>query len=566
MKISIKFFVLVFCIHFLNQAQAQELKINQIEETELSKSSKSGRYAGTFTNGNNFKVLYLTSTKKEGIQIDQYDFDTSLKFSAMEGVFVNDSDASKEFVWYIPKEKINTIVPDNKEFIKATSAFGGGMKMYLGYYKKSYYLNIYTGMTFVEEKKLKPKTGDIWRILPSGFKTLTQVEAISTDAGFAREQEKYGNPLIAPADTPILAAGVITEKIKTKGPWKSHGNRIAVLAIDGANFDATKYNIYPLPYSAMVMGAGLGQSDNLCSLFAPLNAPSTVKELQHFRWKEQKDQFTLMRFSDNYELVDSITYTSDLLWGSFHILNGNGSTVIIGLGKASYDGWARNANGIMLKKVEDIQISQFIDGELIFSKTYTKDLLESKIVVPEGEKVKSVFGQPHKEYFKEIIPLANGDSFVLAQSGFGTYALQISPSGELTAYYRIPRVNNKGKSGLYNYQINIKGNEIYLVLNEQLFEFSNDTQIETSTTRLANSAGSFTTTTVKKLNEVFLQSHVIKINTKTHKMSNRVIMDGEIFYTIGSYPAIFTENAIYFTGRDKGPKGKKIFLAKIDFE
>ena len=47
-------------------------------------------------------------------------------------------------------------------------------------------------------------------------------------------------------------------------------------------------------------------------------------------------------------------------------------------------------------------------------------------------------------------------------------------------------------------------------------------------------------------------------------MSNALVMDGKDFFTMGSYPALFTEDAIYFTGREKAPKGKKIFVAKIE--
>jgi len=111
---------------------------------------------------------------------------------------------------------------------------------------------------------------------------------------------------------------------------------------------------------------------------------------------------------------------------------------------------------------------------------------------------------------------------------------------------------------MYDYQLHMKGDNIYLVLNEQPYEFSNDTKVTVST------AGSVRTTTATKLNQVFLQSQVVRIDTKTMEMSNRLIMNGKEFYTLGSFPAIFTDNAIYFTGRDKGPKGKKVFLARID--
>ncbi len=554
--------LVVMNFFFLFSLIAQELKISQESSTELTKTSKSGRYAGTYLKDGKLRVLYLTSSKDDGVQLEQYDFDQSLNFNEVSDRFVTPDDATNEFVWYMPWSKVQKVAPDSQKFLQAAAAFGGGMKIKLGYMQKNYYLNIYKEMSFVEEKALKPKTGDIWRIQPSGYKSTSKIGALSTDAGFYKNLKKYGNPLIAPANSPLLAAGVITEKVKMKGPWTSSSNRVVILALDGNNFDASKYNIYPLPYSAMNLGSGLGQDDNLCSLFAPLNAPTTVSSLKHFLWKDRKNHFTLMRFSDNYELVDSVTFISDLQWGIFNVFNSQESTFITGLGKASFEGWARNAYGITLKKVEDIQITKIKDGALVYSKVYSVDELEDKMVVPNGEKVKNNFAPPHKEYFKEIISLANGDALALAQSGYGTYALQISPTGDLKAYYRIPRVDDKAESTPYNYQIVINGDNLYLVLNEQPFEFTNNAQIETSTTDYGNITS--TRTTITKLNEVFLQSHLVKINTQSMTMSNRLVMDGKDFYTIGSYPAILKENAIYFTGRDKGPKGKKVFVVRVD--
>lgn len=555
--------VLAFTGIIIN-VQAQELKINQIEEVELSKASKNGRYAGTYFDDDIFTVLYLTSTKKEGVQLDQYQFNSSLIYSDMKDVFVDDAQASKDFGWYMPKRKVEKVDPDNQKFIQGTSAFGGGMKIFLGSLQKQYYMNIYTGEKFIEEQSLKPKTGDIWRILPSGFKSTTKIDAINTDNGFYRELPKYGNPLLAPANSPLLAAGIITEKVSLKGPWLYSQNRVAILAIDGNNFDDSRYNIYPLPYTAQTMGSGLGQDNLLTVLFAPLNGPTNIKSLQHFLWKDKKNHFTLMRFSDNYELVDSVSFISKLMWGRFQILDGNNSTFVFGLGKASHNGWARNAMAITLKKTEDIQVSKFKDGELLFSNLYSGDLLESKLVIPQGDKFKNDFTPPNKEHATQIISLPNGDDLAIFMTGLGYYLLQTSPTGELMALYRIPRLEKKVASNLYNYQIHFKGDDLILVMNEQPFEFSNAAKINSSSTRLANGAGTLKTTTIKKLNEVFLQSHIVRINTKNHTIGNRLVIDGKEFYTIGSFPAIFTENAIYFTGRNKGPKGKVLSIARID--
>ena len=164
-------------------------------------------------------MYYLVSTKKEGVQLKNYSFDNALSFQTAEDRFVDDAQASKEFAWYLPKEKVEKTASPGDQYILAGRKFGGGMKFELGTLEKEYYLGIYTGMDFNSEDELKAKSGDIWRILPSGFKSTSDYDAYATDNGFYKELKTFGNPLLAKADKPVLAAGTITEKVSIKGPW-----------------------------------------------------------------------------------------------------------------------------------------------------------------------------------------------------------------------------------------------------------------------------------------------------------------------------------------------------------
>jgi len=542
---------------------AQELKFAQVSETEMDKDvRKEGRYAGTFLNGNDVDVYYFLSSKNEGVQLIDFTFDNTLKFKSAADKFVSSEDASNEFAWYLPKEEVEKTASGNEQYLFASAAFGSGMKIESGKIVKEYFKGIYTGMHFDAEKKLKPKTGEIWRIQPSGYKTTSDIDAMATSNGFYKDLHKYGNPLLAAASSPLLAVGVITEKVSVKDPPKTHANRVAVLALDGNNFDDSKYNIYELPYAATTMSSGLGQDDNLSVLFAPLNAPTTFKPNKHFVWKEKKDHFTMMRFSDDYELVDSVSFTSKLMWGNFQIFNGQGSTFITGLGKEDFDGWARG--NMQVKKLDAMQITQIKDGEVLFLEFFTEDRLAEKLVVPAGEKAKYSLAVTNNTV-REMIPLPNGDYFFIGVTPEETWGLQLASSGSLKAFYRIPRIDAKS-SKVYNYQVMFKGDNMYLVLNEQPYEFSNDAQTKTSTTRIqgAGVITTTTTTTVTKLNEVFVQSQLLRINTATLEMSNALIMDGKEFYTMGSFPAMFTSDAIYFTGREKGPGGKTLYVGRVD--
>jgi len=328
------------------------------------------------------------------------------------------------------------------------------------------------------------------------------------------------------------------------------------------NFDDMQYDIHLLPFTALTITSGLGQDDNLCSLFAPLNGPTTIKSLKHLLWKENKDYFTVMRFSDDRKLVDSVSFRSKLLWGDFSILNGKGATFVLGKGKEGFEGWYR---GMEYTKMTGIQVTRIKDGAVTYTNLFTLDQLKEKLVGPAGKKTKFDWYKL-RNYFCEVIQMPNGDAIVIGHSPLQTYALHLSPTGELRAFYFIPIMGKEDQSIVWNYQSMVKGDDLILVINQRPHEFATEAKVETSSTKFpgAGITTTITTTTVTKLNEVFLQSMVLRINSANASMSNAVELDGKEFYPMGSFPAMFTENAIFFTGREKGPKGKVIHVARID--
>lgn len=546
----------------------QELEFAQISDTELSKAAqKEGTYAGTFVNNGAVDVLYVTNSKKEGKKIDHYSFNENL---TLDKLFNNDFDkevSEKDYAWYIPKKKVETLSPTGSKWLKTGRTFGGGMKFWMGTMKKNYRLGIFTDMTFEEEKELKVKTGDVWRLYTSGYKSTTNFDAVEATSGFSYQLKTYGENILVPANEPFIAAGVIQEKVKIGKPTLYAANRIAVMSVSGEKFENPDYNIYIHPYSAMTMATGLGQDNNLCCVFAPLNAPTkgVGGSLDYLYWKDKKDVFSMYRFSDEYELIDSVSFKSKLLWGHFEVARGHaeGASFIIGNGKEDFDGWPRNA-GIQVKKVDCFQFTKIKDGKENYTIMIKADDLENRMIGPKGEKVKLEL-PPNKIKTEEVVPLTNGDDLIIMRSPFSTLLFQLSSKGELKAFYNIPAVSSKDNK-VYNHQAVIKGDNLFLVLNEQPHEFTNETQVNTESTTVKGAyvTTTYTTTTVKRLNQVFLVSQLVRINTNDLSVSNTLKMNDKSFYTMGSYPAYITQDAIYFTGNDKGPGGKKLYIARVD--
>ena len=69
-----------------------------------------------------------------------------------------------------------------------------------------------------------------------------------------------------------------------------------------------------------------------------------------------------MRFTDDRKLVDSVSFHSKLMWGDYQILNGQGSSFVLGKGNAKFDGWYR---GLGYKKLDGIQVTKIKDGKMI---------------------------------------------------------------------------------------------------------------------------------------------------------------------------------------------------------
>jgi hypothetical protein len=560
-----KFINLLLFLTVVTQLHSQELKFAFETSTPLDKKlAKKGLYAGTYLNNDQIDVIYYMSSDKSGVQLFQYDFDNNLKLNTTEDISISDSEAREKYDWYVPQADVEKYASKKNRFLEANrTLIGAGMNIKYGHIEFNYNQGIFVDWKFVSEGKIKPKKDGIWKIFPAGYKTTSDYTKLQTAYGFSEDLEKSGIPLLAPSEATLLGVGVITDKVSVKNPPLTNFNRIAAITVTNENFDAAEMEEYLLPYSAAAMGSGLGQNDDLCAVFAPRNAPSTLKAHKPLQWKDRKDEFTFMRFSDDRKLVDSLRFKGKIMHGDFNIFNTDNSSMIVAFGDTKHNGWGTNTFYQQLKKVNGVQFVKIKDDKLIYNVMFDEDQIEDKLQVPAGEKKKLVmevtFG------IIDIINLPNGDDMVIGRNMQSTFAYQVSSNGELRAVYQIGRIDDK-KSQHYNIQYKIVGNDIYLVPSEQPTSLSNDTQVKVSSSSIT--AGGMktttTTTTVKRLNEVYVQAQVVKIDFTKASMSNKLVINGKDYYAMGSYPAFFTPDGIIFTGK-KGPKGKELFVSKINY-
>lgn len=543
----------------------QDLKFSFETSTPLDKKvAKGGMYAGTYLNDNEIDVLYFLNSDKSGVQLFQYDFDNNLKLNSSEDVSISDAEAKEKYEWYMPQAEVEKFATKNNRFLLANrTLIGAGMNIKYGSIEFLYEQGIFVDWKFVEEGKIKPKKDGIWKILPAGYKSTSDYTKFQTAYGFSQDLNRYGIPLFTPSDASLLGVGVVTDKVSIKNPPKTNFNRIAAISIENENFDAAIMEEYLLPYSAMEMGSGLGQDDDLCAVFAPRKAPSTLAAHKPLQWKDRQNEFTFMRFSDDRKLVDSLRFKGKIMHADFNVFNIDNASMIVAIGDTKHSGWATNTFYQQFKRVNGVQFAKIKDDQLIYNVLFNEDQLESKLQVPSGEKKKLLMDINFN--ITDIVHLPNNDDLIVGRNTLSTFAFHISENGELKAYYQIGRIDEK-KSQHYNFQYHIEGDDIYMVANEQPLNLSNDTKVKVSSS--TSTSGSLrtttTTTTVKRLNEVYVQSQIVKVNFKNAQMSNKLVINGKEYYALGSYPAFFAPDGIIFTGK-KGTKGKELFVSKINF-
>lgn len=549
--------VLLFLFSF--NGWGQELKISSEQTVELDKAVvKSGRYAGTSVSNNEIEVLYFLGSSGNNLDLFQYTLPNDLSAGKAKGKSFSDA-GNSQYEWYLPEDQMQKSASGNERFFVAKSNLMGALVVQFGNIEKEFVGGIFVDWKFKKDNRMKAKGDDIMKIMPAGFKSLTDYSEMKLAHGFSLDLPKYGNELMAPVGATILSAGVIADKVSVKNPPATNFNRVAAITISGESMNDAKINEYLLPYAAIAITSGKTPENQLGALFAPMKIISTVQSHKNLNWSDRKNHFTFMRFADDRSLSDSISFPSHLMMGTFNIFDSNGASLIVGIGDAKHDGWFQKVySNNELKRINGFQFTKVKDGKLIYNKMYSDDDLQNKLKTPSGSKVKFNFDKQFM--INEVVALPGGGDLVLGATMASYYVFQLSGAGDLVAYYQLPRIDDKDNK-VYNYQYQLNETDFYLAWNEQPLKLTNETQVEFN----YNDYGVYAsqTKTVKRLNEVYLETQLVKINTRAGSISNAIEI-GKEYYACGSDPVLFTPFGIYITGK-KGIKGKEIIVARIAY-
>ncbi|MGW8123673.1 hypothetical protein ACV07N_13535 [Roseivirga echinicomitans] len=530
---------------------------------------KNGVYGGTYESINgNVSIFYQTS---DGIFA--YEFDSNSSFiKELQGVDALGS------LTQVTDESIEQAVTGGFEVpadeglkVMFAGSSWGALKLQRGLlFLKSDKGFIY-GFDYEKGSAEKLKVEDTWRTLPIGNRTIVPKD-LKTVVFNARNGKQMGYTFsslgmanFAPLSGYIQSAGIITEKVSIKDPSPYNSNRLVIFKVGGVPYAETS-DIHIMPYAMQGVGSGVSANGNFIVLTMPLNAPSTVKAQQALRAPdEERDNLYIYEIGDDNKVISESSYKSALRTVNFQAVSTDDKTFIIGTGTEGknwrmFYGGTTAMSGLTLTVLDK-------DGKISGSHTYLENDFSGKFeVVGQGKsKLQRFSGGPN---FYRAEKLENGNTFIFGRSDAHHHGILVSPTNELIKYYVFTHLE-LDKNAIYTDQLEVRGNKVYLVLSDQPFEYSN--AYKESTSSRSSVSGNIKTTTEttsrSQLFEIFHLSQLFTIDGNTAK-STRFQLD-EIqkdFYTLGTTPAFFGKNSIYFPGKIKALKGKEVSLIKIPYE
>lgn len=534
-------------------------------KTSLDKNSAKGLYGGAYVLNNGNVALFYQH--KEGISA----FEFNAKSQFQKALHGNEANGLLDQTM---QTATTNALADFKEYknleVLFVASSWGALKLQKGILGLKSDNKFIYGMDYEKLEDRKLKAEDTWRTTVIGNRAI--IPADHRTVKFRAENGHHmrydfkptGISSMAPINGAIQSVGVITEKVSIKDPSSNHFNRLVIFTVGGKSMDESS-NIHTMPYAMQGVGSGISARGNFMALTMPLNAPTTVKEQREkLASDEDKNNVYLYEIDENNQVVAEVMYKSDLRTVNFQTVAAGNKTIVIGTG-AEGKNWRMAYMGQTAMSGVSIAVLD-ADGQLLGAKSYTdKDFAGKYENVGESKaKPQKFTGGPN---FYQAETLENGNIFVLGKSDGFHHGILLSSSNELIRYYVFPHAD-VSKHVYYTHQLKVKGNTIALVNSDQPHELSNAVNESSSTSKYTTGNLNVTRTSTSKtqLFEIFHVSQLFTIDGTSGKSDLKVLSDIQKgFNSMGNTPALFTDQAIYFPGRIKAPKGKELALIRIEY-
>jgi len=559
-------FILVF-IFLVTQLKPQ-MSVVYSHSAGISKDAKKGRFAGTYVRPDGSAELFFLSS----------DGPYGYKFSS-EGKFTGESQGDQVALDFFTMQDAESQTKDfvdlpvfDGPILMGSSTWTGNLavktgRLYLDATEKFNY-----GVGWDEDETIKPKLDNTWMSKLIGYRSYVPNKKVILKAYKHKSAFTFpeiGRAVVAPIEGgSIQAAGVVVEKVSIRNPSPNGQNTIAVFSLSGSNLENMTSNVIITPYSQMAMGVGKTTFDGMAIMVIPVNAPSTYAPHKRLRPPEEKRlNLFVYRVNKENQVVDSVNFHSTSSVVTFQYLTDvdNTSDIIFGFGNDKSTKWRWAYGGMQLNVMQFVKLDD--QGKVEFHKTYGEDEIESKLIVPGAKKnkMKLKFNKCPEWFW--VKQLENGNYFFSGHADGLSMAMLTDNQGNLIHLYTIPHLDPE-KNAWLGSDFKIRGNNVYLVLWDQPYEFSNAAKTETSSSTFGGPyvSTTITTTRTKQMFEIYHITQLIKFDGSNGDAQHMWLGDqGKDYYTMHNKPVIFAEDAMYAPGKPKGPKGKEIYLTKISY-
>lgn len=545
-----------------------QMAVIQTGSAEISKDASKGRFAGTYVKPDgSAELFYLTEDGVYGYSFSpegKFKGETSGNEAMADVMDMQNAESQTAEFSNLPVFKGDILV--------GSSTWTGNLAVRTGELYLDATKSFNYGIGWDEKQTIKPKLDDTWMSKLIGYRSYVPDKKVILEAYKHRSLYTFteiGRSVVAPAiGGSIQAAGVVVEKVSIKNPSPNGQNTIAVFSMSGSNLENMTSNVIITPYSQMAMGVGKTTFDGMAIMVIPVNAPSTYKPHKRLRPPDDKRlNLFVYRVNDKNQVVDSVNFASASSVVTFQYLTDidNKSDVIFGFGNDKSTNWRWAFGAMQLNVMQFVKLDE--KGQVEFHKTYTEEEIENKLVVPgaKNNSFKLKFtNSPEWEWLKQ---LDNGNYFFYGTADRTSVAMLTDSQGNLIHFYAINR-QDPAKNAALGSDFKIRGNDIYMVIWDQPYEFTNVAQTTTSSSTYGGPyvSTTVTTTRTRQLFEIYHISQLIKVDGSNGDAQQMWLGDeGKEYYTMHTKPVVFTEDAIYVPGKAKGTKGKEIFLEKVSY-
>jgi hypothetical protein len=444
----------------------QELQRTDVDLPISKTAKKKGMYVATTLDGEDNITTYISyDLKKKQLGFDAIRVSPAGALLGVESEVYEGGEIDSKYNVTIPSSSTISYPNGDQYALRLVTASGvlGSMKIEKGYWEPAYatsveygayyttYTSVFKGFKFKEDETFK--SGNKINIISTHVKP---EENIALNYTIVQGAFKIGTVGFLSTNGTVAYAGKDVQLYK-EGKYSS--NVLSTGRFEGSTKEFVNQKQVVLDYNFSKAVDGYAANGDRAILLAPLNAPTSSKELNKYQAKGTP-YLTFITFDLNGDVDQNITFEGKSVRGNFGVFGFDDANFMIGSVNGDHDGYYRFDVG----EPTHLEIVRFVDNAISDQRVYSYEELEEKIITPGGGKAKFKFKDIK---FGAYLKAPNGDLLAMAAGPKQYMLFQIGAAdGELKALYYIEKgdVEETFDVGVQSVEV---GDAMYILFRQQ---------------------------------------------------------------------------------------------------